>query len=59
MKKLFKRMMFNAPLRAKQADQNSKKPGRARKKFFGKIILKKWGVCLPLFDRGCFVFFFL
>lgn len=29
MKKLFKRMMFNAPLRAKQAAQNSKNPGRA------------------------------
>ena len=71
-------MMFNAPLRAKQAAQNSKNPGRAvfaagpktqkhqnskknrraRGKFFGKIILKIWGLCLPLFDRGCFVFFF-
>jgi len=29
MKKLFKLMMFNAPLRAKQAAQNSKNPGRA------------------------------
>ncbi|WP_428059607.1 hypothetical protein, partial [Candidatus Avelusimicrobium faecicola] len=59
-KKSQKYTLFNRLARRKNikiSKNRSKLKGRG-KSFLGKIILKIWGLCLPLFNRGCFVFFF-
>jgi hypothetical protein len=41
-----------------QNKKNHLKINVSQKKFCVENILKIWGLCLPLFHRGCFVFFF-